>query len=753
MNNLKHEKRWLCWKFEDNSKKPCSAYTKYFASYKDPKNLSDFEQATKNAEKYHLSGVGVSLGNGIAGIDLDHCIDDDGNFSEFAKEILSCVNSYAEFSPRGHGLHIIFKYQGDKPNKKTDTIEFYTGDRYFTFTGKTIKDASGNIRDTLNDCTAAANEVFEKYCVVEESQKEDLFSNEKKSAALFADTIRKATPPKEAITKYKDAYDYILENPELILTDAPAANTKICPLCGHGSRENKNGMHFKRNDAGVKLGYCYSCNDKERGIWKSNTYDIVGKAFDLDLFENKFVKSCELFGIDINLISDYPFKATPPEIEFNDPLKSDFFYLDEFTKATREQPKEIISTGFKNLDEVLSGGFYNGLYILGAISSLGKTTFLLQLAANISRQQKDVLIFSLEMSRNELIAKGVSRETALICEKEKLPLSLAKTTRGIMTPTFYETYNAQELDLIEKAKNAYKQYANHIFTIEGIGDISHKEIRKAITAHKAFTGNTPFIFIDYTQILAPTNERATDKQNIDKNVLELKRISRDFETVVFCVSSFNRENYNNAVTMQAFKESGAIEYSSDFLIGIQLQGAGKKNKKGDCLFNVDAAKQKEPREVELKILKNRNGKTGASLFFDYYAKFNLFKEREKLYRNEEDLRKEILNILENNQNGAPLLLVEICNQLKQSDGETIKFILENNGYKVTRGGYVEAAQSKDARQKAAILNAFNALQKDGKTTIREICEYLEIRPPKLKKDIRELFLPLAVDGEFLKSKD
>ena len=72
--------------------------------------------------------------------------------------------------------------------------------------------------------------------------------------------------------------------------------------------------------------------------------------------------------------------------------------------------------------------------------------------------------------------------------------------------------------------------------------------------------------------------------------------------------------------MQAFKESGAIEYSSDVLIGLQLYGVGNSG------FKVDEARKKSPRQVELKILKNRNGKVGGKIRMDYYAPFNYFVE-------------------------------------------------------------------------------------------------------------------------------
>lgn len=64
----------------------------------------------------------------------------------------------------------------------------------------------------------------------------------------------------------------------------------------------------------------------------------------------------------------------------------------------------------------------------------------------------------------------------------------------------------------------------------------------------------------------------------------------------------------------------AIEYSSDVLIGLQLKGAGTKE------FDVTEAKAKNPREIELVILKNRNGATGKRIQYKYYPMFNYFEE-------------------------------------------------------------------------------------------------------------------------------
>lgn len=84
----------------------------------------------------------------------------------------------------------------------------------------------------------------------------------------------------------------------------------------------------------------------------------------------------------------------------------------DFIKSIREEdtPKPI-STGFLLLDNVgLGSGLYNGLYVLGATSGLGKTTFALQIANHIaSHENRKVIYYALEMSANELIAKSLSR--------------------------------------------------------------------------------------------------------------------------------------------------------------------------------------------------------------------------------------------------------------------------------------------------------------------------------------------------------
>lgn len=308
--------------------------------------------------------------------------------------------------------------------------------------------------------------------------------------------------------------------------------------------------------------------------------------------------------------------------------------LPNFLQDIERSKKAVCySTGFSALDKLIDGGLYAGLYIIGAISSLGKTTFALQVGDNIAAAGHDVLVFSLEMARNELIAKSVSRNTLIKDFEQNGCTSHAKTTRGIMTGTRYDSYNQQERNLILDAIAAYGEYAQNIYITEGMGNVGIEEIREKVQNHIRVMGKPPVVIVDYLQILAPADVRATDKQNTDKAVLELKRMSRDYGIPVIGISSFNRDNYTAPVNMTSFKESGAIEYSSDTLIGLQYYGmdyqegetdkAREKRIRELTKANIAAGKEGKPQKIQVKVLKNRNGSKGDTVL-DFYPMFNYF---------------------------------------------------------------------------------------------------------------------------------
>lgn len=293
--------------------------------------------------------------------------------------------------------------------------------------------------------------------------------------------------------------------------------------------------------------------------------------------------------------------------------------MDDFLAYIRKQAaRPPLKTGFPKIDEALDGGLYDGLYVIGAVSSLGKTAFCMQMADQLAQQGRDVLVFSLEMMAWELMARSISRESFLLDTSARR--RMAKTARGVLDGRRWSQYTTQEKAHLDAAKDAYAAYAGHIYFREGDHETGLDYIQSEVARHIAETGEKPVVLIDYLQIIAPVDVHFTDKQNLDRIVCALKKMSRQYELTVFAISSFNRENYNLEVSMNAFKESGGIDYSADVLLGLQARGAGRPG------FQIDEEKRKDPRELELKILKNRSAALGQPISLRYYPAFSCFME-------------------------------------------------------------------------------------------------------------------------------
>lgn len=275
-------------------------------------------------------------------------------------------------------------------------------------------------------------------------------------------------------------------------------------------------------------------------------------------------------------------------------------------------------TGFTNLDEKC-GGVYPGLYVLGAISSLGKTTLIHQMADQMAALGEDVLYFSLEQSRLEMVSKSLSRLTAQ-ADVKKAVTSLA-IRGGNLTPA-----------VLDAADQYAAMVGDRMSVVEGNFNCTVAYIADYVTRYMATTSTKPVVIIDYLQILQGDSRQST-KELVDTNVTELKRLSRSKDIPVFLISSLNRSNYMTPVDFESFKESGGIEYTADVIWGLQLEvistdpifsKEGQVKEKRDKIREAKAAPE---RRVELVCLKNRYGISSYKVGFSYYPQYDLFKPR------------------------------------------------------------------------------------------------------------------------------
>ena len=277
-------------------------------------------------------------------------------------------------------------------------------------------------------------------------------------------------------------------------------------------------------------------------------------------------------------------------------------------------------TGFTNLDAE-AGSIYAGLYCVGAISSLGKTTFVYQLCDQMAAAGEHILYFSMEQSRLEMVSKSIARQTRI---ENKCPVSSLQIRTGAKGES------------ITRATAAYLQnVGDRVSVIEGNYGCTVSFIGNTARTYKAQNGKTPIIVVDYLQVLRPDTDPTTGRaptdprQIVDSNLIALKRLSRELETPVFVICSVNRSNYLTPIDFEAFKESGAIEFTADCVWGLQLEAMNdaifeKEGKIKEKRETVAKAKAADPRKIELVCLKNRFGKSRYNVHFTYYPAYDYF---------------------------------------------------------------------------------------------------------------------------------
>ena len=279
---------------------------------------------------------------------------------------------------------------------------------------------------------------------------------------------------------------------------------------------------------------------------------------------------------------------------------------------------DAIPTGWKKLDEVLEGGLYEGLYVIPGATGTGKTAFALQMAYQIATQEKDVLYISLEMGEEEIYERHISRISYQLFGNT----AQAKTVHSII----------QEKKTVSEAKEQFEKIGLYLRTVCGVGSIDADDIRKIVEKYKYELDTLPVVFVDYLQILKAHDPHMTDKQAVDYNVLRLKQLSRDFKIPIIALASMNRTSYSDVISMVSIKESGAIEYTSDVCIGLQMTAMDKvvdsSKKQGQKEKAVRELKTKVKRDMQAVILKQRNGPIGAEIPFEYCAMFNHFADKE-----------------------------------------------------------------------------------------------------------------------------
>jgi replicative DNA helicase len=582
------------------------------------------------------------------GIDLDHVIQD-GSIEKWAADIVDAFGSYTETSPSGSGVHIFVRAsleaRGGKWKRDGRQVECYGCKRFFRMSGNVFQG-----RSTISSDSKALRGLEKAY---------------------------KGNNTSKPVTE-----------PSRHLPAAQSGNADVDSVVSF-MRRFRNGDALGRlydgdmtgYEDGSADGYDHSAADMAlvnglRVAAKGDAY-LIDQAFRASgLYRPKWdqvhdgTRTYGQMTIE-KALSDYvPMESTSPyrpghsnfsaqngprpNVELaegqgrddasiataqtyqqqDEPSKDDQdAFLDDTLQAYMEnrffpemkhfQGYKERKTGLPGLDYVM-GALYPGLYTIGAISSLGKTTLMLQIADNLATAGDDVIFFSLEQSQLELMTKILSRRAYL----KGYRITANEIRRG-------DQYQDKRLNsgVMQAANDFYTQAAPRFIVVKCNFNMTVNDITDYVADYMRGTGRKPVVFIDYLQIVKAVDPRMTDKAAVDNTIKSLKVFQSDNDLVMFAVSSVNRANYLLPIDFESFKESGAIEFTSDVVWGLQLacldEELFKKDPKSKLIEKrerVREAKGENPRKIKLQCLKNRFGRSDYSCNFDYYPAFDTFKD-------------------------------------------------------------------------------------------------------------------------------
>jgi len=258
-----------------------------------------------------------------------------------------------------------------------------------------------------------------------------------------------------------------------------------------------------------------------------------------------------------------------------------------------EQKRTVtgISTGFIELDKMTSGLHKSDLIIVAARPAMGKTSLALAMAKYAAlKEKKSVAIFSLEMSRHQLVQR-------LICSEAKVEAQKLRT--GQLSTTGWQKIN-----------RAIGRLSEAELYIDDTPSISVMELRAK--ARRMAKRDLDLIIVDYLQLMAGHGRAESRQQEISAISRSLKILGREMEVPVIAVSQLSRAveaRDNKRPVLSDLRESGAIEQDADMVMFIYR----------DKYYNPES----EDDSAEISIKKHRNGPTGKInlTFLEKYTKF------------------------------------------------------------------------------------------------------------------------------------
>ena len=685
---LRRDGQFCLWKYETVdgrlTKVPYNPHKpQEHARVNAPATFSNFRVACGVAIRENVDGIGTRVTSDLTAVDIDHCINEAGELTPEARDIVDTLDAYTERSPGGDGLHVYFtaprvEFDKKKYYIKHGGLEVYIDgqtNRYLTVTGRTVRpgdivDRSEALQAVLNKymvrtpenskTTPGAREVAQNALELDERQIIDLATNARNGAkfnALYSGQW-------ETYYNSQSEADGALCMMLAFYTEDEATIDSIFRSSGL-YREKWDREDYRSATIQTALSkqveHYKPTNSREVGAFAKLTDAVLD----------------EMNPNDPGALDPITGEAenAPANLE---PVTAPEDALDEFLAEIQTERFKPIPTGLKQLDEALEGGLVRKqLITLASAPGMGKTAISQYIFENMARNGHTVIYVNLEMDRSQLLSRSISR-VAFEQWKSKYTsrkpdaitwAELAGRYDEITTTSIMRGYKwtDEQKAKIERAVKYYREnIAPRFYYVttnpENSGHVTNKlsrileKLEQITEAVKLAGEDEPLICIDYLQFIDYDLEPGTKKPDTAEAIKETLRAFKDFalqhNTVVWLIMANNRtSNQEGRASMDSGRDTSNIEYSGDVMLSLVytaieekwLRVTSKKDRDGNTkkeLIDLEFINDKIDycRRVgnedgpliaklqSLKVVKGRGMASRGVAKFIYNGKYSTFEE-------------------------------------------------------------------------------------------------------------------------------
>lgn len=578
---LQEHGRFCLWKYEQNkgrwTKVPYQPKApQYGAASTNPAHFTDLKTAMQARKGF--DGVGLGIFGDLAAIDIDHCIDEKGEFSTLAETVIATMDSYTEFSPSGKGIRIIFRVPA---GFAYDKDAFYVNNQSACDPRQSWPEKQG-----LEIYIAGATS---KYVTITGNALVPPVEVEERSAEVLEILNRYMRKPAQERTVTAPAPSINnLTDSEIIEIASRAKNGAKFDSLYRAGDIGSYPSHSEADQALFNLLACYTAGDTDRMIRIFETSALYREKEKPKSYyrrtAEKAARDCTTYYTPQQDRAPAVSSTAAPNTEKPKEEKVSMTTaqaVDAFLSKAQTRIYEPIKTGYSSIDTILGGGLIRQtLILLGAAPGAGKTIFAQQVCETIAKNNAgNVLYFNLEMPIEQLLARSLSRKTEL-------------TSLQILQG--YKWLKPIEEDIRRAAEEYKKEIAPRI-KYNPCGGLEYEQILESMEAEaKALEekGDTlPLVIVvDYLQLLK-SRQKIDPVEVIKRATLDFKRFAIERKCVVILIMAQSRNtNENGLATQGAGRDTSSLEYTADLQIALTYKAmlSKKANSKGNLVPEYDS---------------------------------------------------------------------------------------------------------------------------------------------------------------------